>query len=231
MKTKLGLFLGALLALAGFVGCGDGGTTTGTAATGGGGAGGGGTGGGGTGGTGGAMGGSGGGMAMPSCPDYCTAIQKNCVSDATNKNAQYGEEKACLGICAHFDVGMSADTMGDTLGCREYHAGAAAMDAKTHCPHAGPLGGGMCATSDCAAFCKLAVAVCGTQPTPPYADEAACMTACAAFTDTKTIPYDATITSGDSLACRTYHLTVASEDAASATTHCVHIGEKSDPCQ
>jgi hypothetical protein len=237
MKTKLGLFLGALLVLS-ITACD--GSSTGTGGTGGGGTGGGGTAGSPTGGTGGSpTGGTGGSptggaagtmSAGPSCDKYCTTILANC-KDA---NSQYGDDKACQGICAKLDLGMSADTSGDTLGCREYHAGMpAVMDPTTHCPHAGPLGAGQCGTADCDQFCKLAVAVCGDQPMDkkPYADEMACKTACAMFPGTDKVPYNAMATAGNSLACRMYHLSVASGDASAAGVHCIHVAEKSDPCQ
>jgi hypothetical protein len=136
-----------------------------------------------------------------------------------------------MGVCATFNAGTIDDQAGATLGCRLYHGGAPAAAAPaTHCGHAGPLGEGVCG-DDCANFCAIATAVCGSQPTAPYADNAACLTACAGFADTTAVPYNTAATSGDSLACRMYHLSVASSDAASATTHCPHIAEVSPVCQ
>lgn len=232
MKSILGLFVGALLAVS-IVGCGDSSSGSGGAGgTGGGGAGG--TGGvGGTGGTGGVGGGTGGtggvgGSAGVTCAAYCADVTKNC----TGENAQYADG-ACETVCANFEEGKPADTMGATLNCHAYHAGApAAGDPALHCAHAGPLGGGaMFCGSDCENFCDLAVKVCGQQGTPPYAGKDACMTECAKFTDTATVPYNAAATAGDSLACRAYHLTVASTTDANAMTHCPHIAAASDTCK
>ncbi len=164
--------------------------------------------------------------AAPSCAAYCTEVQANC----TGNNQQYGSTDACNGICATFAPGTAADTSGATLGCHIYHGGAPAKsDPATHCPHAGPLGGGHCGT-DCENFCTEAVAVCGSQASPPYTDKAACMTACGNFKGTDMVPYNAAATSGDSLACRMYHLSVASTGAAMAMTHCAHIAMTSPVC-
>lgn len=228
MKRAIGLFLVSVLALSAF-GCdgGDGDTATGGGGSGGSSGGSGGTGGGtGGGGTGGGSGGTGGGMSSLSCADYCGTIQTNC-KDA---NQQYTDEASCMAVCATFPIGTEADKDGNTLGCRTYHAGAAASGAGTHCPHAGPLGGGACGTDECDNFCEIAVAVCGDQMPPPYADKGACMTACMGFVDTMTTPYNTAATAGDTLACRMYHLTVASVDDASKDAHCPHIVEASPVC-
>jgi hypothetical protein len=230
MKTTLGLFLGAVLALS-LAGCGNGGSSTGSGGSTGGSGGSGATGGssGGSGGSGGSTssGGSGGSTAMLDCASYCTEMDANCTGD----NAMYSSDDACKGTCATWMAGMLGDTKGATLGCHLYHGGdPAKSDAKTHCPHAGPLGSGVCG-DDCANFCAAAVAVCGSQATPPYKDAADCMTACAAFPGQDKVPYSAKVTSGDSLACRMYHLTVASSSADMAKTHCAHVAAMSDPCQ
>lgn len=157
-----------------------------------------------------------GGAADVTCADYCTAITANC----TGATAQYGSMEACMGSCTAFDVGTAADTAGNTLGCRLYHAGAAKADPATHCVHAGPGGAGVCG-ADCDGFCAIAADACaGT-----FADDAACQTACKAYDATES--YDASDVAGDTLACRLYHLTVATTDAA---THCPHILPDSAPC-
>jgi hypothetical protein len=60
-----------------------------------------------------------------------------------------------------------------------------------------------------------------------YADNAACLTGCAM------IPVGGTeqSTSGDTLGCRIYHLTVANSSAAMATVHCPHGKVVSAVCQ
>jgi hypothetical protein len=89
-----------------------------------------------TGGTAGAAGAS----AGLSCTAYCATIATNC----TGANEQYDNENECVTECASWPVGTPIDQAGDTLGCHNYHAGAAAADPGLHCPHAGPTGGGVC---------------------------------------------------------------------------------------
>jgi hypothetical protein len=76
-----------------------------------------------------------------SCTDYCTTFLANCETDAANT---YADETDCETQCAAFDCGTSDDTSGDTLGCRIYHANAAATDPATHCIHASAAGTGGC---------------------------------------------------------------------------------------
>jgi hypothetical protein len=239
--TKNGLLLGALLAsssLLAATGCGDDenkntsstSTTTSSSSgmggmgTGGTGTGGTGTGGTGTGGTG--TGGTGGGSSNLSCESYCTQIMDACQGE----NAQYNSMASCLGTCSHFDVGSDGDTKEPTLGCRIYHAGVAAMpnNAKDHCPHAGPSGGGSCGTP-CEAFCKVALGAC-TGNNVQYATADECNTECAKFTADPANTYDAADTSGDTFNCRMYHLTVAATDDTSASAHCSHIPAGSPVC-
>jgi hypothetical protein len=159
-------------------------------------------------------------------------MEANCKNDAMNSFAQYGDTAACNAVCATFPIGTEADMDGNTLGCRTYHGGAPAAGMPgTHCPHAGPLGGGLCGTDECAAFCGIATAICGDHASKPYDSEDACMTACMNFADTTATPYNSTVTDGDSLACRMYHLTVASKSDADKNTHCPHIAAVSDTCK
>lgn len=234
MKTKLGLFLGALLALS-LPACDDGGSggTGGTGGAGGAGAeGGGGSGaqGGGGSGAAGGQGGQGGTGGSPAvtCDTYCADVMANC--EAANK--QYADDATCKTVCANYAAGMAGAVDGDSLACRAYHGGAPATSAPdTHCAHAGPLGGATCGADECDNFCTLAVSICGSQATPPYADKGACMTACMTFPGTDMVPYNAEAVAGDSLACRMYHLTVASTGAGMAMTHCPHIVADSPTCQ
>jgi hypothetical protein len=160
-----------------------------------------------------------GGQAL-SCDSYCSSITANC-KDA---NSMYADMASCMGACAGFPEGTAADMMGNTLGCRTYHAGAAMSDAATHCTHAGPGGAGACG-SNCDGFCAIATTACKTE----WPDMASCMTACGGFTDTAA--YSAASTSGDSLACRLYHLTVAASSSDNAATHCPHTMAVSDTCK
>lgn len=164
---------------------------------------------------------TGGGGAL-SCADYCAAIVASC----TGANRQYGLSDAtqavsCMTACTSFGwaEGTSGDMSGDTLACRTYHALAAAgSDANhaLHCPHAGPLGGGVCGASACADFCAADQHVCPSA----YASASDCMTACTGFSDATTVT-SPTTGSGNTLSCRTYHLSAAAGPGG-ATSHCPH---------
>lgn len=68
-------------------------------------------------------------------------------------------------------------------------------------------------TADCTTFCTDAVLTCPDQ----YTDSGTCMEICNGFAD----GCDGD-TSGNTLACRTYHLGAAATDAA---THCPHVAQ------
>ena len=154
----------------------------------------------------------------PTCEEYCAAITTACTGD----NAQYTDEAACVAYCntgAKLPPGTSADTAGNTIGCRAYHAGVAATtDPALHCAHAGPSGGGVCG-SWCENYCYLGEQNCGGE-LAQYTDNAQCMAACGGFVDDAA----AGAVSGDSVQCRIYHLGVAGSDVAggSADLHCPH---------
>jgi hypothetical protein len=157
-----------------------------------------------------------------SCATYCTDIAANCTGDTL---AQFGPA-GCAETCDSWDEGVYM-VAGNTLGCHQYHAGAAEGDPGVHCIHAGPTGGGVCGTDVCAAFCDLVEAACGTFDPLPYADNAECLSECAKFTPGD---YVGPASAGDSLACRFYHATAAT---AAPTPHCGHVGAatgKGLPC-
>jgi hypothetical protein len=155
------------------------------------------------------------------CANYCALISANC----TAANAMYGGTAECMASCMHVPAGTAADMSGNTLGCRIYHADAAATNAALHCRHAGPGGDGACGMN-CEGFCTVALGSCAGQANPPYASMGACLTACAGFATTP--PYSAATTSGNSLACRLYHATAAS---TTPTLHCPHTAAAGGPCQ
>lgn len=152
----------------------------------------------------------------PSCEEYCASITANC----SGGQAQYGSPQTCLATCEAFSPGTIADKSGNTLGCRAYHATAAVGDPLTHCTHAGPGGGAVCG-ADCDGFCTISAYVCPDA----WPDEPACQVACGTFSSDEL--YDASDVSGDTFACRLYHLTAAAFDPA---THCAHIKSDSAPC-
>ena len=164
------------------------------------------------------------GGTAPTCGAYCAKIQMNCTAsgDGGGGNAQYPDVNTCTSYCmnaAGWPAGTSADTSGNTLGCRLYHAGAAAADPVLHCPHAGPTGGKVCG-SLCENYCQLMAKNC-TGANAIY-DMATCMSNCTMIPDNGQ-PND---TTGNSVQCRIYHLGVA---AADPVTHCPHSRIITDP--
>ena len=154
-----------------------------------------------------------------SCAAYCAAVQSAC----TGANSQYDSEGACLAYCAasaQLPLGDLADTEGNTVGCRIYHAGVAAVsgeNAAIHCPHAGPHGGNVCGDW-CENYCHLAQTNC-SGANELYADDAACAAACAGLSDAG----DGGDVDGDTVQCRIYHLGVAGTNGdTSAAAHCPH---------
>lgn len=173
--------------------------------------------------------------AAPTCAEYCTTLQANC----TGALAQYASMASCMAVCTSFPLGSVGQTSGNTLGCRLYHAGAAAgSGATTHCNHAGITGGdknpmdttdGVCGEG-CDAFCNEALIACTATTTPggtaPFASKQACIDQCRMF-PASTDSFSAGAT-GDNFHCRAYHLTAAS---TGPDPHCGHISKTSPTCK
>ena len=157
--------------------------------------------------------------AIKDCAAYCDAIQRNCTGD----NQQYATPAQCLTSCETFPAGrLTIDTAGNTAACRTYHAGAAAGggdNPATHCIHAGPGGASVCG-SDCEGFCTIALASCDGA----FTDMATCLSECAQFPATE--DYNSNVRTGNTLACRLYHVAVASDVPQ---PHCTHITTTSTP--
>ncbi|MCU1276764.1 MAG: hypothetical protein JWM53_310 [bacterium] len=160
--------------------------------------------------------------SAPTCAAYCAKIQMNCTAGDGGSNVQYPDATTCTSYCttaAGWTAGASSDVMGNTIGCRLYHAGAAAADPVLHCPHAGPTGGNVCGAW-CENYCQLMAKNCtGANAVYTASD---CMTKCA------TIPTMGMVndTTGNTVQCRIYHLGAAASDPA---THCVHSRTVTDP--
>jgi hypothetical protein len=166
------------------------------------------------------------------CAHYCATSLANCAT----MEVQYSSLASCMGVCAAFTPGVVGDTSGNTLACRLYHTTAAAtMPGMKHCIHGGPAGYAICGTSQCEAFCQIAASAC-TGANQQWPSTAACMSDCAMFPGAvPNVPagapdYSTAVASGNSFACRMYHLTVAASDAASAAMHCPHIVLASPVC-
>ncbi|MDC0718867.1 hypothetical protein [Nannocystis bainbridge] len=153
------------------------------------------------------------------CMMYCAAMMGSC----TLVDAQYPSLESCLGACSGLPQGSPGETSGNSLACRAYHAGMASIEPTVHCVHAGPGGAGACG-QNCEGFCAIATALCPGE----HASPGECMATCANFMDTE--PYNAEDATGNTLACRLYHLTIAATGPAEAEVHCGHTIEASPPC-
>jgi hypothetical protein len=173
-------------------------------------------------------GGTDGGVGLD-CTSYCTLVMANC----TGNNAQYQSAPECMNACAQLPLGMLQDKMGDTVGCRIYHAGLAATLPNPHCWHAGPYGFGVCG-SNCDDFCAIATSWCTAAGgfdagMAPYGNLGDCKSACNMFTvlDGGADPgvYNAAgPQSGNTLDCREWHLGAALGSTAAQQVHCFHVG-------
>lgn len=160
--------------------------------------------------------GSNGGPLTLDCTSYCNAINTRC----TGTNQQYANVQNCMDSCADFTAGTLGDSSGNTLGCRLYHTELSADAPDQHCVHAGPSGGMTCGTT-CEGFCAIAPVECPTEWTVNQ-----CASRCANITSTP--PYS-TASTGNTIECRLYHLTMAATDP---TNHCPHTVAMNNPvCQ
>ncbi|MEC9071313.1 MAG: lamin tail domain-containing protein, partial [Myxococcota bacterium] len=81
--------------------------------------------------------------ALAACHAYCDLVAANC-ADASAIG--FGDD-TCLDACALYpsDPDYEPGDGGNSVECRTYHAGdPAGGDPATHCPQAGPDGGGVC---------------------------------------------------------------------------------------
>lgn len=150
------------------------------------------------------------------CEDYCTGILAAC----TGTNEQYNaDHQACLDACGAMPRGEDTDTEGDTLGCRNYHLGAAEGDPAGHCDHAGPGGGGVCGTVE-TTLCRQITQIC-TGTNEQFDSQGQCVSLMKNITA-------GTIGDTDTASawCRSYHVQAAQADAAG---HCAHTGPSGGP--
>jgi hypothetical protein len=153
------------------------------------------------------------------CPEYCSLMRDLCTADFQ----QYTSDAICAAVCEAYPPGSSEDQLGNTAACRRFQAVQASENAAGFCGAAGPTGNGVCG-AECESFCGLAMDLC-TGELAQWPDVPSCITDCMQFpTDAM---YNASVTEGDSYACRVYHLTVASLDP---DVHCPHIALDSVTC-
>ena len=160
----------------------------------------------------------------PLTPDnFCVKFDEIC--PAAWDNAADGRFVTCDDGIAGLLPGSPGATASDTLACRIYHLGAARADVSpgrvAHCGHASSTGARVCsgvATPE--DFCPYFVDVCGeTASAGAWTTTASCMAGAQSMLSGR-----AGSTSGNTLACRAYHLGVAatSADDAGIVLHCGH---------
>ncbi len=158
----------------------------------------------------------------PLCTRYCDTVQANCVGD----NQVYASDAVCFGICERLQDGKVGDETGNSIECRLTNA----LSAKTtgepeaHCIYAGPGGAGICG-SDCEAYCSVLQQVCGARFNMDYVGVAQCITQCAADLPDRP-PYNSDIRAGNSIQCRLYHVSAATDQPSQ---HCAHAAGE-PPC-
>jgi hypothetical protein len=159
------------------------------------------------------------GDAAQACTEYCELIGDHCEAELS----QYSGTAVCEATCAQMSPGTPDDALGNTVGCRSFHALLAARSPEPHCHHAGPAGDGTCG-ANCENFCSLALSTCEGD-LAPYADADACISACEGYATDPV--YFSEAPDADTFACRMRHLTLA---AAQPEVHCLHIGSDSPVC-
>ncbi|MEZ4470189.1 MAG: hypothetical protein R3F60_05170 [bacterium] len=147
-----------------------------------------------------------GGVCGDACENYCGIVMQTC-------QGLYADEETCMKECEAFPADAEASaTEGDSVQCRTYHASFPALaDGATHCPHAGPDGGGVCG-SYCDVYCDRYMENCPGF----YEDVEACQAFCALF------PTDGepNAVSGNNVQCRIYHGNLPA--LADPDLHCAH---------
>ena len=152
----------------------------------------------------------------PTQSNFCTQYVATCSSIANA--APYPDCNSAIDTMSTGTPGSSE--AGDTLSCREYHLGVAmssAENAAIHCAHAAPDGGGVCVNSSPPPpidFCAQYQQACDGS-SEPYADCQETVASLPAGVPGSTV-------SGNTLSCRTYHLSVAMMSASNAAVHCPH---------
>jgi len=159
---------------------------------------------------------------------YCEVVTYHCnmMNDtnqwpqATSKDGM-PECLASVGVFPNTPNDARASNNGNTLGCREYHAQAAAsLNLTIHCQHAGPSGGGACGTYTEAWNTLASVPKCnGTIDVPrAVADIKSATNLMAMIPLGNDVSYNTNLPWDNTQRCRLYHLTTASV----TQSHCTH---------
>ena len=174
-----------------------------------------------------------------SCDNYCAKVMANCTApvdagaEAGPSTQQYKDLATCKVECALLPLGDAGDTSGNTIACRQYHAGL--TPATTHCAHAGPYGGTQCGTSRCEPFCDLARVICDDAGRPFGLDAGTCPSQCLAFALEAGAAVSETYDgpdAGDTIYCREHYLQSAFGSAGTAKTNdCKYLKPTSTMCK
>ena len=141
---------------------------------------------------------------------FCTVFMSVCAEHNTWADAD-DSMMACVMAFTATPEGDQSDTFGFTQGCRVYHLGAAVTGPALHCPHAGSEA--VCVSDESAAFCDDYTDACLDHDAFD-GDIASCIA------QYEMVPMGTTgATTGNSRACRAYHINLALTDPA---THCEH---------
>jgi len=154
------------------------------------------------------------------CTNYCAQVMKSC----TGEQAQYVSLPVCLADCSHLPPGEPGAQFGNSVQCRIQEATLAERTGEPaeHCSAAGPegtdpMGAPLCG-STCESYCALILPTCDTA----FSSTQACEFACKTMHDLK--HYDISIQRGNSVQCRIFHVSAATQAKAS---HCPHAGLES----
>jgi hypothetical protein len=140
----------------------------------------------------------------------------------------YASQEMCLGVCQKLELagkaGAADDQSGNTIHCRLYYAQEALGTGETStCPQSGPTGSGICGSS-CEAYCVLMQQTCPVEFGDPATfnnNLASCISMCASI-PVSSVGFSANQQSGNTIACRLYHVSAASATADAPAMHCPH---------
>jgi hypothetical protein len=158
--------------------------------------------------------------ASPSCEDYCNIEMVACDGDL----AQYESMDQCLSTCEALEPGRNDDTVGNTVGCRRYHAYNSSVSPSGHCFHSGPTGDGHCGdrgrvadghTGNCESYCALLPQGCQAEFDSEFGSAEKCMEACVELPEADYDSFYTVAKAAEStgLHCRILHTVQALTDA------------------
>ena len=162
---------------------------------------------------------------------FCTNYKSTCAD--TRNGVAYTN---CATQHAAMPLGVGGSPQpGDTQSCREYHLALAmesAANAVIHCPHASLSGGGVCVAPSTLppppsppplTFCEGFAATCtGVYGAPSYGSPAECEATTSAMVQGAVGAAAFGRAGGNTLACRTFHLMLATTMASGPASHEIH---------